>query len=347
MKTRFLSFALALVLALELMPSVLAAESGYSDVPEDHWAAENVRRSTELGIFQGVGGGRFGLGQPISRAAFVTALVRLFGWEEVSPEGIFSDVPKDKWYAAAVETAAAHDALPAGSRAFRPEDNITREEMAVIIVRGLGYAPLAPAAAELGSPFTDVTASEGFIAIAYDTGIISGMEKGRFAPGDTATREQAAAVLVRLHERWHAVSQRVSAGAYGEQIAVAAPEAVPGGEMPATPLEPIAELYAALRRARAKGMYMEGAILNLTAGGIRTIVANGEIVESAPVTVEEVKELLAGGANDYYSTRYESAYCIYQPNAYPTATVWYQSEESMAAKLQLARMFGVTKYSLV
>ena len=97
MKTRLLSFALALVLALGLTPSVLAAESGYTDVPEDHWAAESVQRSTELGIFQGVGGGRFGLGQPISRAAFVTALVRLFGWEEVSPEGIISEVPKDKW----------------------------------------------------------------------------------------------------------------------------------------------------------------------------------------------------------------------------------------------------------
>ena len=38
-----------------------------------------------------------------------------------------------------------------------------------------------------------------------------------------------------------------------------------------------------------------------------------------------------------YSDRYESAYCIYEPNAYQTATVWYQSEESMAAKLQLAK----------
>ena len=37
---------------------------------------------------------------------------------------------------------------------------------------------------------------------------------------------------------------------------------------------------------------------------------------------------------------------IYAPNAYQTATVWYQSEESMAAKLRLARLFGVTRYVL-
>ena len=50
-------------LALIAMPSyggrvpALAAEGGYSDVPEDHWAAESVRQATELGLFEGVGGG--------------------------------------------------------------------------------------------------------------------------------------------------------------------------------------------------------------------------------------------------------------------------------------------------
>ena len=47
-----------------------------------------------------------------------------------------------------------------------------------------------------------------------------------------------------------------------------------------------------------------------------------------------------------YSTRYESAYCIYQPNEGQTAAVWYQSAQSLSAKLQLARLFGVTQYIL-
>ena len=138
----------------------------------------------------------------------------------------------------------------------------------------------------------------------------------------------------------------MASSGYGETISVPTPEASADTEMPTTPLEPIGELYAALRRAKERGTYMEGAVLRLTAGGVRTIVAEGEIVASGPVTSVEVRQLLAGGANDYYSTRYESAYCIYQPNAYQTATVWYQSDESLAVKLQLARMFGVTKYML-
>ena len=63
-------------------------------------------------------------------------------------------------------------------------------------------------------------------------------------------------------------------------------------------------------------------------------------------TAQEVRELLDSGANDYYSTRYESAYCIYQPNEGQTAAVWYQSAQSLSAKLQLARLFGMTQYIL-
>ena len=82
MKARILSLFLALTLLTGSASPALAA-GGYSDVPRDHWAAQSVRRAGELGLFQGVGGGRFGLGEPITRAAFVTALVRLFGWEAV------------------------------------------------------------------------------------------------------------------------------------------------------------------------------------------------------------------------------------------------------------------------
>ena len=70
------------------------------------------------------------------------------------------------------------------------------------------------------------------------------------------------------------------------------------------------------------------------------------IAEDLGYVTKEVKELLAGGANDYYSARYESAYCIYQPEEGRTVVAWYQNEAGMAAKLQLARMFGVKNVSV-
>ena len=75
MKKRLMIWLLAGLLTLGLLPKAQAAGS-YADVPENHWAAADVARATELGLFQGVGGGKFGLGRPISRAAFATEIGR-------------------------------------------------------------------------------------------------------------------------------------------------------------------------------------------------------------------------------------------------------------------------------
>ena len=180
MKARILSLFLALTLLTGSASPALAA-GGYSDVPRDHWAAQSVRRAGELGLFQGVGGGRFGLGEPITRAAFVTALVRLFGWEAERPQSpAFSDVPAGAWYFSAVETAFAHDAFRLQQGRFRPEEPITREEMAVMLVRSLGYTSLAVTLGAEECPFTDVSVSPGYITLAYDLGIVGGTARQRW-----------------------------------------------------------------------------------------------------------------------------------------------------------------------
>lgn len=201
MKKRFISSLLAVLLLLGCLP---AAAAGYSDVPSAHWAAESIQKATDLGIIQGIGGGKFGLGRTVTRAEFATMLVRLFGWTPVSPaKPSFTDNSDPAaWYYTAVETAAAHGAVPADSKTFRPRDRITREEMAVMLVRSLGYAQLASGVSDTGLPFQDVTGSGGYIAIAYQFGIINGASKTTFLPAGIATREQAAAMMIRLAEKY-------------------------------------------------------------------------------------------------------------------------------------------------
>lgn len=349
MKTKILSALLAAVLCITLMPAAQAVESGYSDVPADHWSAVNIERATQLGIFNGVGGGLFGFGQPISRAAFVTALVRMFGWETVNTEkATFTDVAPDQWYFQAVETAVANNAVPAASRQFRPSDTLSRSEMAAMLMRALGYTSLAGTVSSYDCPFTDVVANKGFITLAYDTGIISGMGDGTFAPNAPATREQAATILVRLYDRLHAGSTALSFADGRVLLRVETPAAVEGSELPTTPLEPIVQLYDKLRTMKYSGQNMNDVVLVLCAGGVRTIVSTeGKISSSERISQEDVRKILAGQmVRTYYSQRYESAYCVYEPNFYQTVTVWYQSEQSLAVKLQLARMFGVTHYIL-
>ena len=148
-------------------------------------------------------------------------------------------------------------------------------------------------------------------------------------------------MLVRVYDRLYAKSSRLASANSHSQIIVQTPKAAVGDDIPTTPLEPLADLYNALRQMKDKGADMSRAALRLTAGGVRTITSGGKIISSEAVTHREIEDILAmNGVNIYY----ESAYCIYQPSPGQTATVWYQSDESMEAKLQLARLFGVTRY---
>lgn len=351
MKTKKGLFALllALLLCMGLSRPAFAEKARYSDVPEDHWAAEDVERAAELGLFYGVGGGEFGLGQPISRAAFATALVRLFDWETTAPgKASFSDVAPDAWYYAAIETACANGAVAGSDQTFRPDEDITRGEMAAMLVRGLGYTSLAGTASGYDSPFTDVTANKGFITLAYDMGIMNGLGDGLFNPDGTATREMAAVMLVRTSDRLNARSVRLAYAGNYDEVSVATPKANPEDQLPTTPLEPLAELYNTLRELKDAGTDMSHLALRLTAGGVRTVVADGAIVSSEAITARQVSEILAmDGVRTYYSDPYQCAYCIYRPAAGQEATVWYQSSEGTAAKLQMARLFGVTRYFVV
>ena len=148
----------------------------------------------------GPGDGTFGYGRVMTRAEFAAMLPRLFGWSLVSPEvPAFQDnADRAAWYYDDIETAAANGAVAADGALFRPGDPITREEMAVMLVRGLGYATLADTLRNVKTPFTDVKSSAAYIAMAYDFGIITGATPTAFNPSGSATREQAAAMMVRL-----------------------------------------------------------------------------------------------------------------------------------------------------
>ncbi len=356
METRLISLALTLALCFGQALPALAAEDaagtpdpGYTDVPADCWCADSIARATELGLFQGLGDGRFGRGEPITRAAFITALVRLFGWNaELPADGSFTDASPGSWYYAAVETAYANGAVAASDHAFRPGDNISRGEMVTMLVRGLGYTALAGTISTYSSPFTDVSANKGFISIAYDMALVDGVGDGRFDPNGHATREQAAVLLVRVYDLLHAPPTAMqSAGGY-TRVAVAAPRPAADDEIPTTPLEPLADLYIALRQLKSSGTDMGQVVLCLSAGGVRTLVEKNAIVSTDRLTASQVEEVLASAEDlsAYYSDRYECAYCIYQAGYGREATLWYQSERSLAAKLQLASLFGVTRYVL-
>ena len=195
---------LALCAALSCALTLPASAAGFRDVPDDHWAASEIRRCAELGLFQGQSADRFGLGQPMTRSAFAVVLCRFFGWEQtVTDDHPFTDVPADAWYAGAVDAAYANGALTRQDRQFRPDDPITREELTVTLLRALGYTTLSGLAEDLSHPFTDVTSNAGYVTLAYDMGLMNGTSAAVFSPGLYATREQVAVIFMRLHDKFY------------------------------------------------------------------------------------------------------------------------------------------------
>nr|WP_325212775.1 S-layer homology domain-containing protein [uncultured Oscillibacter sp.] len=196
-------FACLLLCALLAgLTSVPAA--ALSDVPEDFWAKEDIDRCVALRYFYPESDGSFGVGKEMSRAEFVAVLCRCFGWKPTSPaRAVYEDVSEKAWYAGALEIAYHQGAITSQDGNFRPDDLITRSEAASMLVRALGYGSLAGLIQDMSLPFRDVKANNGYIVMAYGLGLMDGTSVTAFSPDGHVTREQAAAILMRLYDKLH------------------------------------------------------------------------------------------------------------------------------------------------
>jgi hypothetical protein len=271
--------------------TVPAAAAGFQDVPANHWAGESIQRCVENGFFKGQTETHFGLGQNMSRSAFAVVLCRFFGWETGVPtEQTYPDVPVDAWYAGAVETAYQKGAITRAQDPFRPNDPITREELAVMLVRALGYGEIAGLAQDLPMPFEDVKTNGGYITMAYDLGVVNGTTDTTFSPNRTATREQVAVMLMRLYDKLNS-AQPEKIGIVSEMVDLAGLDVV---ALPAARVftfgvknsmeeETEAEIRAAACEAGAKVfLYMQGSanvldkdLKEMSAAMAETVTAGG------------------------------------------------------------------------
>jgi uncharacterized protein YkwD len=197
-----------------------AVQVGLSDLG-GHWARPQIIRLLREGIVSGVGAGQYQPNAPLTRAAFVKMLAGARQWP-VRPgqSGGFADTAAhwlgaQGYIAAAVEAGVVVPGEYAGGR-FRPDQPITREEIAVLVTRALGLdaearsrvMALADGGATVaGKTFTDAGSwtRAGHVAVAMEQGIITGYQGAdglyTFAPGRQATRAEAAVMVLRAMDR--------------------------------------------------------------------------------------------------------------------------------------------------
>ncbi|MCY9599908.1 S-layer homology domain-containing protein, partial [Paenibacillus chitinolyticus] len=114
----------------------------------------------------------------------------------------FKDVEKSNAYFSYVETALDRKWIDRTSDEFNPDQPITREEMASLIVRALNYKKLTEFDNVFNRNFTDASELKniGNAAIVTGMGIMSA-DGGKFSPKLEVTRAQAATAFYRYLQK--------------------------------------------------------------------------------------------------------------------------------------------------
>ncbi|MCM3786022.1 Ig-like domain-containing protein [Neobacillus mesonae] len=170
-----------------------------------HWAKESIERLAAKWVIDNTSGSYYAPDTPITRAEFAGMIARGLGlegnWESAQR---FGDVPYTN--SGAYIGAATKAGIITGHQdgTFKPNQLITREQMAIMMVRALHYN--GHEAALNGTPdsilrkFKDraYIQAPNIVAEAVQQGIIQGMTQNTFKPGGQATRAQAAVMITRM-----------------------------------------------------------------------------------------------------------------------------------------------------
>lgn len=181
--------------------TVAYVATSFKDVNQD-WAKDAISALGARGIVKGVGDGEFNPNGQVTRAEFITMLMKLFDLSDESATTSFSDVKQGAWYHGNIATAqklGIVNGKPNGR--FGVHENITREDMAVMVYKAVQIKQLALVSGE-ATAFKDEANIASYAKQAVEAiqgaGIINGVGNDEFAPKKNASRAEAAVMIYNL-----------------------------------------------------------------------------------------------------------------------------------------------------
>lgn len=176
-----------------------AATLPFTDVNTGDWFFDYVAYVYANGLMDGTSATTFEPNANMTRAMLVTILWRMEGEPVVNYIMPFTDVDGGAWYAEAVRWASSEGIVEGVSdTSFAPNAEITREQLAAMLWRYAGE----PATAANLAGYADGASVSAYAVDAMrwcvEHGIITGTTAATLEPQGTATRAQAAAMLMRF-----------------------------------------------------------------------------------------------------------------------------------------------------
>ncbi len=171
-------------------------EISFSDI-DGHWAETAIEELTAQGSIGGYPDETFRPDRPITRAEFVSVLVKALDLPSTDSSTAFSDI-ENHWARDDINIAVANGFINGyNDNTFKPDDPITREQMANIIVKA---AKLEVSSEESSFADNDDISPwvRGSVTAAVDNGLMGGYPDNTFNPRGQATRAEAVTVIMKL-----------------------------------------------------------------------------------------------------------------------------------------------------
>ncbi len=186
--------------------AVMESNKTFDDI-STHWAKAEIEKMADQQIIVGITDHLFQPEQNVTRAQFVTLLARALELPAAPDHANkFKDVASDAWYSSNVYAAYQANIVSGIEESlFAPEAMITREQMAVLVVKAYLYNNNLKLSDLVGTQevkYSDEGAVSDwariYVRTASSLGLMSGDEQRRFNPELPSSRAQAAVVLFRL-----------------------------------------------------------------------------------------------------------------------------------------------------
>ncbi len=167
-----------------------------------HWANAFILQAAAAELISGDGSGLFAPDRPVTRAEFVSMLVRaqlVPETDEPTNDFIFTDNASIPAWARTAVAQAGQAGIVSGyvDRTFRPEQTITRAETAVFLARALQLNLPEQTSAQFIDNASIPQWGKEAIAGVWKADIMQGQPGKRFDPSGRLTRAEAVVVILR------------------------------------------------------------------------------------------------------------------------------------------------------
>lgn len=187
---------------VEYKSEVAAQEDVFNDLENYPWAKESIEKLAALKIVSGRGNGSFAPSDNVTRSEFIKMTVLALNIQASGKEPDFADVSVNNWDYGYIKTAYSAGIITGISNTyFGAGENISRQDMAVIISRALRSAGKEPGGVS-DEKFADDSAISDYsresVYALRKAGIMQGDSNGFFNPLKPANRAEAAKVIRSL-----------------------------------------------------------------------------------------------------------------------------------------------------